>query len=628
MGTEIMPLKGSLAIAALAVAASLLAPKEAIAASLAGTVTTTDGKAVMGALVTVFNEAKDRRETVYTAADGRYAIHTDFAGKLDVRARVANFEDTRTTVTLEVDQPATVDLTVKPFASAQAASDALSASAHNAKLGWPRAGDRAPFVSQCNYCHQLGNALTRTPKSHEVWLSTIARMEGYFAMLSAREIDTVTNTLTKGFDGKPVEAVHNYGATPELARAKTEEWLVGDALSFIHDLDVGDDEKLYGTDEGHDLIWILDRTSGKIEKIPLPDIDLPEGGKFSGFRLPIGVFTGKHGPHSMAQAKDGKFWITNALSSTIMSFDPATKAFKTYPVGHDALYPHTIRIDRDGIVWFTIVCSNQIGRFDPRTEQMTVLSLPANGFWRWVSDLLFPTLVHLSSWFPQKNLALEFSHQKFFGHDILAFPYGIDVNPKDGSIWYAKLYASKIGRIDPGTLEVVEFDTPMKGPRRPRFDRNGVLWIPSFDEGGLMAFDTTRRTFESMKLPLLAAGEYEIPYALNVHPTTGDVWITANNSDRVIRYTPATKTFQSYPSPTRVTVLRDMSFTKDGRVCSSQSNLPAYGIEDGVPSFICIDPEGADKDRAALARTAAAPVTEVTRGRNAKPAPASSGKRG
>jgi hypothetical protein len=86
----------------------------------------------------------------------------------------------------------------------------------------------------------------------------------------------------------------------------------------------------------------------------------------------------------------------------------------------------------------------------------------------------------------------------------------------------------------------------------------------------------------------------------------GDVWITANNST-VLRFTPATKTFQSYPSPTRVTVLRDMVFTKDGRVCASSSNLPAYGIEDGVPSFICIDPEGGDKDRAALAsRTAVA----------------------
>jgi streptogramin lyase len=212
-------------------------------------------------------------------------------------------------------------------------------------------------------------------------------------------------------------------------------------------------------------------------------------------------------------------------------------------------------------------------------------------------------LLHISSWFPEKTLLLDFSHHKFLGYNVLAFPYGIDVNPVDGSIWYAKLYANKIGRIDPATMAITEFDTPMKGPRRPRFDAKGVLWIPSFDEGGLMRFDTASKAFESWKIPGLADKEYEVPYALNVDRASGDVWVTANNTDRVLRFSQATKTFQSYPSPTRVTVLRDMSFTKDGRVCSSSSNLPAYAIEDRVPSFICIDPQGADKDRAALGAT-------------------------
>ena len=47
------------------------------------------------------------------------------------------------------------------------------------------------------------------------------------------------------------------------------------------------------------------------------------------------------------------------------------------------------------IVWFTIVASNQIGRFDPKTEQMTVMRLPHNGFVRWVTDMLFPTLMRI-----------------------------------------------------------------------------------------------------------------------------------------------------------------------------------------------------------------------------------------
>ena len=571
------------------------------AASFAGTVTLPDGRPAFGAMVSVFNAAKNQKQTVYTAADGSYAIVTPYAGTLDVRARLANYEDYVSTVEAAQDQASRLDLRLGTFADAQLASDALSASAHNAVLPWTRADDRHVFVSQCNYCHQIGNSTTRAPRSHDLWLATINKMEGYFSMVTKAQSIRFASTLEKGFDGRPVEATHDYGATDELARAKVEEWQLGDGFSFIHDMDVAEDGKFYGTDEGHDCLWVLDPRTGEVERHDLPKSNLPRGGLFSGMHLAIGIFTGSHGPHSMAQTKDGRIWITNALSSTIMSFDPASKQFKTYDVPGDALYPHTIRVDQDDVVWFTIVASNQVGRFDPKTGQMTVIRLPSNGFFRWVSDMLFPTLLRISSWFPDQVLLLNFSHHRFLGYDVLAFPYGIDVNPKDGSVWYAKLYANRIGRIDPKTLAITEYETPLEGPRRPRFDQDGIFWIPSFDEGALMRFDPATAQFESFKVPGVAEGEYETPYALNVYRPTGDVWMAANNSDRVLRFSPATKTFLSYPSPTRVTFLRDFAFTKDGRVCTSQSNLPAYAIEGAVPSYLCIDPAGGERDRAALA---------------------------
>ena len=47
----------------------------------------------------------------------------------------------------------------------------------------------------------------------------------------------------------------------------------------------------------------------------------------SGMRLPIGQFTGKHGPHSMAQTRDGRIWITNALGDHVTRF-PASDPSK------------------------------------------------------------------------------------------------------------------------------------------------------------------------------------------------------------------------------------------------------------------------------------------------------------
>ena len=79
-----------------------------------------------------------------------------------------------------------------------------------------------------------------------------------------------------------------------------------------------------------------------------------------------------------------------------------------------------------------------------------------------------------------------------------------------------------------------------------------------------MSADAYTETFETHKLPLLSPDEYETPYALNVHPVTGDVWITSNMSDRIFRFSPTTKTFVSHLLPTRVTWLRDLVFAKDG----------------------------------------------------------------
>ena len=574
-------------------------PLMASAAMLTGQVNTSDGKPVAGAMVTAFDAKALRRDTVYTNAAGQFELNVGFQGKMNVRARAPYYKDASQELELANGASRALNFTISRHTVAEELSASLPASAHLAKAPWENDNTRQAFISQCNYCHQVGNSLTRVKKDEDAWRATIHRMEGYFSILTDGEVEDIAKTMTKTFDGKPITANQTQAFHPEITTSKIKEWVVGDGMSFIHDAEVGEDDQMYGSDEGHDVIWHLDRKTGVINKYKLPDIDLPEGGMFSGFQLPIGVFTGKHGPHSLAQAKDGRFWITNALSSSLASFDPVTKKFKVYELGFRHLYPHTVRIDKEGIVWFTITASNEVGRFDPKTEKFKIITLPHGSFWKGLTDYTFPYVLKGISLFPKKNLHLAVTHHKWanVGRKAFNFPYGIDVNPVDGSIWYAKLYAHKIGRIDPKTLEVTEFDTPLKGPRRLRFDAQGNLWIPAFDDSGLMKFDTRSKKFETFKLPLLAHNENEVPYALNIHPKTGDVWITSNMSDRMFRFDPRKKTFITYPMPTRVTWLRDIVFAKDGGICSSSSNLPAYGIEGGLASFICLYPNGEAGDK-------------------------------
>lgn len=563
-------------------------------AILSGTVMNLGKMPISGAMITAFNTEKTRKITVYSNHDGSYSLPISFTGKISARVRTPYFSDSSKEVLVSDGETLVVDFVTEKMTDPQLISDSLVASAHAASLQWASDADRTTFISQCNFCHQIGNTLTRRPRSKEQWEAVVDRMEGYLVFVTRKDKVNITTTLHETFDGQPVKTIQTWDVSPNLAKASIEEWVTGNGLSFIHDADVGHDGRLYGVDEGHDILWELDMETGEVLQVDLPDVDLPVGGKFSGLALPIGVFTGKHGPHSMAQGNDGRLWITNSLSSRLMAYTAETNTFETFDIAADTLYLHTIRTDPKGRLWFTVVASNQVGRFDPETRQLDLLDLPANGAARWLTDAFMPTLTRIGAQFPRKNIPIKLSHHGWtgLGRDVMSFPYGIDVNPIDGSIWYAKLYANKLGRIDPETLEIVEFDTPAIGPRRPRFAPNGILWIPGFDSGELVSFDPSTEKFTAYPLPTLAPGEYETPYALNVHPQTGLVWITSNMSDRIFSFDPTTERFTSYPLPTRVSFLRDMVFTEDGKVCSSNSNLPAYAIEGGLGGFICLDPEG------------------------------------
>jgi len=579
---------------------TLLFGASASAATLSGHVMTDDGKAVAGSMVTVWNEARNRKETVYSDADGRYSLETGFAGKLQVRTRTPYFRDVVQPLELAASDRQRLDFRVAKIASVEELSNSLTASAHAATLPFPDAPTKEAFISQCSFCHQQGNATTRIPRSEEQWGGAINRMEGYLATLTYGEAKSIAKMLAEGYDGKPIKAIQSHDFSPELAKARVEEWHAATPLSFLHDTMVLADDKLMGIDEGRDEVYILDRQSGQIDTYQMPVTDEVKGGNFRGMQMPIGIFTGKHGPHSGAQISDGRIFFTGALSSNLIMFNPATKAWKLYPIPQGflwrkGLYSHTIRADKDDNVWFTVLISNKVMKFDTKTEQFTEIDTPHNGVLRWITDTFIGIVLKISAWFPEQNFHLALSHHKWLngGRDVFNWPYGIDINPLDGGVWYSKLLANKIGHIDPVTHEVTEYDVPHKGPRRLRFGPDGSLWIPSFDEGYLMRFDTQSKTFESIALPLLAANEYEIPYALNVDKH-GDVWIATNNTDRVMRYIPAQKKFIAYPMPNRVIWFRDFEFTQDGRVCTSNSNLPAYAHEDGLPAFVCIQPDVAD----------------------------------
>ena len=112
----------------------------------------------------------------------------------------------------------------------------------------------------------------------------------------------------------------------------------------------------------------------------------------------------------VSSAGTGHYYTTDTISSQIGEFDPVARTFVGHEIGGKALYPHTLRFDAIGRVWFTISFSNQVGMLDTRDDSMHLFDLPPD-----TDREQMPARV----------------------------PYGIDVNPVDGSVWYSQMLGNR-----------------------------------------------------------------------------------------------------------------------------------------------------------------------------------------
>jgi DNA-binding beta-propeller fold protein YncE len=533
------------------------------AATVTGTVTLGNGNGVRASLVTLTSHDGLLSETVFTDQTGRFHIATQQHGALTLRARAPYLADASEALELPADDSSVVRrLTLRELTDVQNISDSLPASAHFTRVKFPTPIARQQFQTDCLSCHQLGNPFTRKARTPEQWNAILTLMLQYAGYTSQTHLHEYVDALERAFDGSPTRVAEHEVVKNEVLKARIVEWKLPGAV-IAHDSEVGPaDGKFYTVDQGVDVIYVTDPVVNSTTSIPLPEGGVRIGGRFAERGLPIPFnLSVRHGVHSLQFGPDGRLYITGAIGGEIGVFDVSKRTYEAYPIGGTSLYPHTLRFDKQGIVWFTMSQSNQVGRFDPSTGQIKVIDLP-------------------------RGMVRQDEREPL--------PYGLDVNPLDGTIWYSKLWANKIGRIDPNTLAVTEFVPPIVGPRRLRFDATGMLWIPGFGDGTLVRLDTRTMTYRSFRIPTLSPGEVEAPYAVAVNPHTQDVWITANMSDRVFRFDPKTLSFTVYPLPVRGTYSRDFFFTRDGKVCAPTSPMPPRPevLEGGMDAIVCIEPAG------------------------------------
>jgi streptogramin lyase len=559
-------MKKMLLIVALLV--STAASFQAHSGVLKGLVSNADGVAMRGVMIRLTDPESGVSESVYSNERGRYTLVTDLQGKLQLRARTPYFEDVRGEV--ELGPTGAVSRDVYHFGS----------------LPFEEGDDadfnRLQFQRDCLSCHQIGNPMTRQPRSPESWAASIERMHLYLGNFDMKLRDARGVILSRGFTGKPLTVRPQFPLDPALSHAKVYEYTL-ERAGVPHDAIYNPkDGLLYTVDQALDHMAVTDRATGATEYV------LQAGGPAMSYRSGmagganvVGEFNpgARHGPHSLAMGHDGLYYTTNTGTRSIGVFNPETRRWEaTHAIAEEtgAVYPHTIRVDATGMVWFTLAGSEHVGRLDPRSGEFTILALPLH-----------------------KPMGIAGTTQ----------PYGIDISPSDNSVWYGRLFADRIGRIDTATLEITEYESPVSGPRRMHFDKQGTLWVAGYSTGMLARVDVSETLEERSgginskvyALPGFAEGYRPAPYALGVHPQTQEIWINENMTDRIFRFIPGEERFVVYPVPLRGTYTRDMTFTAEGHVCTSNNPIPAPALEGGVLQIICLDPDYRPDDSPRLA---------------------------
>ncbi len=463
---------------------------------------------------------------------------------------------------------------------------------------------REQLVRQCTYCHQQGNWSTRMLRPVDQWekvLALMARLGGGVSPELRQAIPALfseaydPNTAVPALTARMHEADFAPPPAARVRRAVVEEWALGGNASMQHDLTLHPDGRVYSVDMMQDKLFRLDVTDlgARRESFDVPRGDLPLGGVFASAGPAAVPNSNAHvGPHSLQVAPDGAVWITLALGNQIARFDPKSEQWSIHPLD-EGYYPHTLRFDHEGRVWYTVAASNHVGTLDPKTGDHRWIRLPSRTWGEAFAMRALPVFIWLNR---HMDLSEYTAASEGAGAPV---PYGIDVAP-DGGIWISQLNAHRIGRIDPVTFDVEMIDTPFTGPRRLRFDSQGALWIPGFSAGLVSRFDPKTREFRSWDLPTEPKGS-DVPYALHVNRRDDTVWICGTNSDTLIRFDPKAEEFTVYPLPTRVTYTREIDFDEQGRVWTSNSNVPTWQIEGLLPRVLRLDPAGVAGERVEVA---------------------------
>jgi len=279
------------------------------------------------------------------------------------------------------------------------------------------------------------------------------------------------------------------------------------------------------------------------------------------------VPAGSHA-HDVAPAPDGTVWYTAQASGELGRLDPTTGETHHIPLGSGSM-PHGVIIGPDSAPWITDGGLNAIVRVDPQTEAVQVFPLPASRGYANLNTAAFDQAGIL--WFTGQGgiygrLDPATGKIQVFDAPRGRGPYGITTTP-DGSVYYASLANSYLGRIDPQTSEatILEPPTPAQGARRVWADSTGKIWVSEWDAGQVAVYDPANHAWQEWKLP----GDHPQAYAVDVDEQDR-VWLSDFAGNSLLRFDPTSETFTVFELPSPSGQVRQMA-GRPGEIWAAES---------------------------------------------------------
>ncbi len=120
-------------------------------------------------------------------------------------------------------------------------------------------------------------------------------------------------------------------------------------------------------------------------------------------------------------------------------------------------------------------------------------------------------------------------------HDVIVDSHGF--------AWYASFGEQILGRLDPKTGAVTDFELPLLKPKMPtgslalRFDEDENLWLGMQFQGGVAKFDRETAKFQTWSLPPELNGDYVQINQVSPehHKVDGKVWLQDAGTYNVLR---------------------------------------------------------------------------------------------